>query len=110
MIRAIREGYRVLRAAGVPIVPASHRIFEWLPEPILVAIAGRMVSDESATIKVGPGVAARQEMKLLAADFAAIAAKTSVKTPALERLATHLDPTVHPIADGSRELRLRLWS
>jgi len=110
MIRAIREGYCVLRAAGVPIVPGSHRIFEWLPEPILVAIARRMASDESATIKVGHGVAARQEMKLLAADFAAIAAKTSVETPALERLATHLDPAVHPIADGSRELRLRLWS
>ena len=107
MIRAIREGHRVLRAAGVPIVPRKHRIFEWLPEPILVAIAKRMVSDESASIKIGHGVAARKEMELLAADFAALAAKTSVETPALERLARYGDPAVEPIADGSRKLRLR---
>jgi 2-dehydropantoate 2-reductase len=107
MIRAIREGYRVLRAAGVAIVPRKHRIFEWLPEPILVAIAKRMVSDESATIKLGHGVAARQEMALLAADFAALAAKTSVETPALKRLAEYGDPAVEPITDGSHELRLR---
>ncbi len=55
---------------SAPPSAGSHRIFEWLSEPILVAIAGRMVSDESATIRVGHGVAARQEMKLLAASFA----------------------------------------
>lgn len=107
MIRAIRESYRVLRAAGVPIEPRSHRIFEWLPEPILVVIAKRMAFDESATIKIGHGLAARHEMKRLAADFAAIAAKTSVQTPALTRLARYADPSCEPMADGSRELRLR---
>lgn len=110
MARGIREGYQVLRAAGIPIVPPNDKVFEWLPEPVLVAIMRRMVSDESATIKIGHGVAARKEVALLAADFTAIAETTSVETPALERLATHLDPAVQPIADGSRELRLRLWS
>ena len=107
MARGIREGYRVLLAAGIPIVPPHHKVFDWLPEPVLVAIMKRMVSDESTTIKVGHAAAARKEMALLAADFAEVAAATSVETPALERLARHLDPTVQPIADGSRELRLR---
>ena len=96
-----------MRAAGVPIVPRVHRISEWLPEPVLVAIAKRMASDESATIKIGHGLAARREMELLGADFAALAPKTSVDTPALERLARHVDPAVEPIADGSHGLRLR---
>ena len=107
MARGIREGYRVLRAAGIPIVPPHHKVFEWLPEPVLVAIMKRMVSDESAAIKIGHTAAARKEMAQLAADFAVIAATTSVETPALERLAKYLDPAVQPIADGSRELRLR---
>lgn len=109
MARGIREGYRVLSAADIPIVPPHHKVFEWLPERVLVAIMKRMLSNESATIKIGHAMAARKEMALLAADFAAIAAATSVETPVLERLAKHLDPAVQPIADGSRELRLH-WS
>ena len=109
MARGIREGYRVLRAAGVPIVPPHDRVFDRLPEPVLIAIMKRMVSSESAAIKIGHAVAARAEMALLAADFSAIAATTSVETPALERLTTYLDPAAPPIADGSSELRLRWW-
>ena len=110
MARGIREGYRVLRASGIPIVPPHDKVVDWLPEPILVAIMKRMASSESAAIKIGHGVAARKEWALLANDFASIAETTSVETPALERLGAHLDPAAQPIADGSRELRLRWWS
>ena len=34
MVRAIREGFQVLRANGVPITPRNHRVLEWLPEPV----------------------------------------------------------------------------
>ena len=37
MIRAIREGYGVLRALDVPITPTNHKIFNWVPEMVLVA-------------------------------------------------------------------------
>ena len=44
MVRAIREGYRVLRARGVPITPANHKIFDWISEPILVALMRRVLN------------------------------------------------------------------
>lgn len=107
MIRAIREGYRVLDDNGTPIEPGSHRIFRWLPEPILIAIMKRMIADEASAIKLGHSLAARREMALLAADFAALADACSVETPAMKRLARHADPSADPIADGSHELQPR---
>lgn len=86
MLRAIREGYRVLRAHGIPITPGNHRIFEWLPEWLLLAVARRQVAGKEATIKVGHALKARAEMKLLADEFQALVRTTSVATPAIDRL------------------------
>ncbi len=107
MVRAIREGYQVLRASGVPIVPRKHRMFRWLPEPILVAIMKRMIASEATSIKIGHGLAARNEMALLTDDFAALASTTSVETPTMQRLARYIDPATEPLADGSEELPLK---
>jgi|TARA_Y100000294_G_scaffold50050_1_gene47169 2-dehydropantoate 2-reductase len=106
MRRAIREGHGVLSALGVPITPAIHRIFRWLPEPLLVAIMRRMIEGEEASIKIGHALGARNEMRVLADEFRALAATASVATPALNRLCTHLDASTTPMADGSAELSL----
>ena len=86
MLRAIREGYEVLRSLQIPITPGSHRIFEWLPERLLLAVMRRKLASKDAAIKVGHALRARTEIKLLAEEFQALAKRTSVPTPAIDRL------------------------
>lgn len=107
LVRAIREGYRVLRALDVAITPSSHRVFRWLPEPILVSIMRRMVTSEAGAIKIGHAQAARREMALLADEFAVLAEASSVATPAMQRLMRYIDASVEPLAEGSAELPLK---
>ena len=97
MLRAIREGHAVLGAHGIPITPASHRVFRWVPGRLLLPIARRAVRSEGMEIKIGHARAARHEMKRLTADLLALAKEASVETPALERLTRHLDPGVEPV-------------
>ena len=86
MLRAIREGYRVLKVLRIPITPASHRIFEWIPEVFLLALMKRMVADDTTAIKMGHAQGARKEMQLIAGEFRALSKKTSVPTPAMDHL------------------------
>jgi hypothetical protein len=105
MLRAIREGYRVLQALGVPITPANHKIVKWIPEPILVALMRRLFNTKTAEIEVaGHANAARDEFKHLADEFKALARTTSVPTPAIDRLSTYIDPAVAPISEGSAQI------
>ena len=106
MLRAIREGYRVLRELGIPVTPANHRIFEWLPEPGLLAVARRMLESDTAAIKIGHALGARNEMKTIADEFRSLAAATSISTPAMDRLYTYIDSSAEPIADGCADLPL----
>lgn len=92
MVRAIREEYRVLHECGIPITPGNHRVFEWLPERILLALAKRMVESDMTTIKIGHADAARDEMKLLADEFVSMAGATAVPTPAMDHLYQYLTP------------------
>ena len=105
MVRAIREGYRVLRALGVPITPANHKIFDWIPEPILVALMRRLLNTKTAEIEIaGHANAARDEFKQLADEFRALARTTSVPTPAMDRLYTYIGPAVSPLPEGSAQI------
>lgn len=90
MIRAIREGHRVLREHGIPVTPAKHRIFRWLPESVLLAMAGRMVVSDTTTIKIGHVQSARDEMELLADEFRSLIETASIATPAIDRLYQYL--------------------
>ncbi len=87
MVRAIREGFRVLRALGVPVTPSHHRIFEWIPEPLLIWIARRQILSDDAAIKIGHAPAAQAEMRLLGDEFRGLAKQTPVQTPAIDILA-----------------------
>ncbi|NIQ75442.1 MAG: hypothetical protein GWN67_12505 [Phycisphaerae bacterium] len=105
MVRAIREGYQVLRALGVPITPANHKVFDWIPEPILVALMRRLLNTKTAEIEIaGHANAARDEMKQIADEFRALARTTSVPTPAMDRLYTYIDPAVPPLSEGSAQI------
>lgn len=98
MVRAIREGYRVLQALDVPITPASHKIFTWIPETILIAILRRVLNTKTAEIEMaGHANAARDEMQQIADEFRALARTASVPTPAIDRLYTYIEPVVTPV-------------
>jgi 2-dehydropantoate 2-reductase len=101
-IRAIREGYRVLRALGYPIVPGSARIFERLPEPVLVwGFQKRLVDPRIRVALLEHSEAAQDEIKHLADEFIALKRQTSVPTPAIDYLYVYFDPAVHPMPEGS---------
>jgi ketopantoate reductase len=106
-IRAIQEGYRVLRALGYPVVPESIRIFERLPEPILVWGFQKMIVNPRIRVAMlEHGKAAQDEIKHLADEFLALKQKTTVSTPAMDRLRTYFDPDAQPMPEGSAELPL----
>jgi len=112
MLRAIREGYSVLSAHGVPITPKSHRIFQWLPEPLLLALMRRMVESDTTSIKIGHALGARNEMKTIADELRRLAGTTSISTPAMDRLYPYLDPSTEPVSAGSSEIPVNwnaLW-
>jgi 2-dehydropantoate 2-reductase len=105
LVRAIREGYRVLRALGVPVTPARHKIFDWIPEPILVTLMRRLFSTRTAEIEIaGHANAARDEMQQIADEFRTLARTTPVPTPAMDRLYGHIDPALSALSAGSARM------
>ncbi|HET90827.1 MAG TPA: ketopantoate reductase family protein [Chloroflexi bacterium] len=113
LIRAVREGFRVLRARGIPIMPPAFRLLGCIPEPLLVSGLRRLFDTEFAAIGMaGHANVARDEFEYLVAGFKELARSTAVPTPALKRLYAYLDPERPPVAEGSAELDMdwrSLW-
>jgi 2-dehydropantoate 2-reductase len=106
-IRALRESFRVLRALDIPITPPALRVYDWIPEPILIPLVQRLFNSRSAEIAVaGHAGAARDEMKQIADEFKMLTQSTTVATPLLDRLYPYLDPSVPTIAEGSSQIPL----
>lgn len=107
MVRAVRENFRVLRALGIPITPRRLKVFEWLPEPLLVAFLQQLFNTKTAELVITRHAnAARDEMKELADELKALATTTSIPTPVMDRLFRYLDPAVPPVAQGSSQIRM----
>ncbi len=106
MIRAIREGHRVLSALGIPITPSSHKIFRWIPGFLFVVIARRKLAEKAWSIKVGHVATAREEMATIANEFRELARQSGVATPAIDQLRSYLDAT-NPSADSHRDSRIK---
>jgi 2-dehydropantoate 2-reductase len=107
-IRAMREGFRVLHALGLPVTPARLRVIEWLPEPVLVMLARRLLANplmETALVKHAE--AARSEVEHLIGEFLALARATSVPTPTIDYLLQVYEPDAPQVPDGSAEIPLR---
>ena len=106
-IRAIREGFTVLRKMGYRITPARLRMFAWIPEPILVAGFQKKLADPLMEIAlVKHANAARDEMKHLADEFNVLAQSTGVPTPNSDRLYPHLDADAPLMPEGSHAIAL----
>ena len=107
-IRAIREGFRVLRSLDLPVTPGYFGLFERVPEPVLVALLPRLLTrGEIQVALVGHANAARDEVQHLADEFVALARTTSVPTPAIDRLYPYLDPDTPLMPDGSADIPLK---
>ena len=92
MVRAIREGFQVLQALGIPITPAKLKVWGWLPDFILVPLLRRWVNSQYFEIVIAHHAnAARDEMQQLANEFQAPARQTSIDTPAIDQLETYID-------------------
>ena len=106
-IRAIREGFRVLQSLGLPITPSKLKMFAWLPEPILVPFAQRLlVNPLMETALVKHAAAAHDEVQHLIGEFMALARTTSVPTPTIDRLLHYYEPDAPQVPDGSAEIPL----
>ena len=94
MVRAIREGFKVLRANDIPITPSNHRVLQWLPESLIVFLMKHMFSSETMSIKVGHAADARREFQVLAHEFEALNVARGLPTPAMNRLNQYLSPSM----------------
>jgi len=114
LVYAIREGFRVLRADGIPITPARYRILEWIPEPLLVSGLRRLFNTEQANLVMAQHAnAARDEMKFLADEFRCLVVQSGLATPAIDRLYAYIDPSMPPLTQGSAKIPMNtrsLWA
>jgi ketopantoate reductase len=110
-IRAMREGFRVLHSLRLPTTPSKLKMIEWLPEPILVLLAQRLLANplmETALVKHGE--AAHDEVQHLIGEFMALARTTSVPTPTINHLLHYYEPDTPKVPDGSAKIPLRWGS
>jgi 2-dehydropantoate 2-reductase len=111
MVRAMREGLRVLHGMGVPITPARYRVLEWLPEPLLVGVLQRSVSSQRFDLAaVRHAVMARDEMEHLAGEFHFLARVVGASTPSIDYLAAFINPDNPPMPAGKSDLGLEWGS
>ena len=86
-IEAVREGFNVLRALGIPITPAKLRMWEWIPESLLDrSLMLWANTNHFRTVAVEHTAAAADEMYQIAEEFRTLAVSASVATPAIDEL------------------------
>lgn len=88
MVRAAKEGGRVLKALGyTKRQPFQFNLFYWLPEILSVKAVQGLLESRFAEIAFALHTrAARDEMKGLAGEFQSLIDKTSVETPNIDTL------------------------
>lgn len=107
MVRAMHEGFRVLRTKGLSLTPRSLWMLAVLPEPLLIVLLRRWGADPKMDIAlVGHAKAARDEVQHLTDEFLEIVHSTDVPTPNINRLYPYFYPETPLLPDGSREIPL----
>ena len=93
MVRAAKEGGRVLKALGyTKRQPFQFNLFYWLPELLLVKAIQRLLGSKFAEIAFSLHArAAQDEMRELADEFRSLIERTSVETPNIDLLKNYVD-------------------
>ncbi len=88
LVRAAKEGGRVLRALGFKKrQPFQYNLFYWLPEFMSMMALKGLLESKFAEVAFGMHArAARDEMEDLAREFQELTAKTSIDTPNIDLL------------------------
>ncbi|HEX2993968.1 MAG TPA: hypothetical protein VHP14_04060, partial [Anaerolineales bacterium] len=95
LVRAIREGFKVLRTRDIPITPPAMKILDWIPERMLAFLLRMLFSTEMAvTAMERHANAAPDEMKELTDQFRALINQSGISTPSSNALYKYVDS--HP--------------
>jgi len=90
-VRAVREGFSVLRTLGIPVTPAKLRMWKWIPESILVrSLMLWADTNHFRTVAVEHTVAAIDEMRQIADEFRTLIVSASIATPAIDELRSYI--------------------
>lgn len=96
-VQAVREGFSVLRTLGIPVTPAKLRMWEWIPESLLVrSLMFWADTNHFRTVAVEHTVAATDEMRQIAEEFRTLTVSASTATPAIDELRSFI-----PLPDQS---------
>jgi len=86
-VRAMREGFSVLHTLAISVTPTKFRMWEWIPESVLVRCLMLWANTSHfRTVVVEHTVAATDEMRQLAEEFRTLTVTASIATPAIDEL------------------------
>ncbi len=93
MVRAVREGFKVIHALNMPVMPLKLAVlFEWLPLVVPVAYWRSYLDSSTGDYFFARHArAAGDEMKQLTDEFRQLINVTSVPTPCLNQLYRYID-------------------
>lgn len=105
LVRGVREGFQVLKHLQIPITPVKLRMWEYLPEDLLVRLLCRWAdTNRFKTVAVEHTLAAADGMRQLAHEFKTLAALTPINTPALDELRSYIPKPDVDAAPGPRSV------
>jgi len=86
----IKEGFRVLKRLGIAVTPGKLRYFK-LPDRLLAFLFRFIMNTKMAeTAMAKHTIAAREEMRVLQADFDKLIERSGVRTPCIDQLKRYL--------------------
>lgn len=108
--RAIREGFSVLKKLDYPILPRSYRLFQYIPEPIMILLLGRLFKNPGMEVAmVRHAEAIRDEVQQLNNEFMVLVEESGMFTPTIQFLVDQYNRKAPHLPDGSRSIRMN-WS
>jgi 2-dehydropantoate 2-reductase len=109
LVRGIREAFQVLRIYHMPITPAKLSLFSYLPEPLLVGLAGRIFQNPLLGHSLSHADGMRQEVSKLGREFNILACNAGVVMPHFDHLILAARSDARCLPEGSSSLTLD-WS
>jgi len=109
-IRAMKEGFRVLRKLGYPVTPKKFKQLLLIPEPILVAFVSKLIKNPRMDIAMMRHARViRDEIQQLNAEFMLLVEQSGIFTPTIHFLIREFDRKAPALPEGSRSIRMD-WS